>query len=806
MFKVKNHSTLFQNLIDDEKTFPIEVVNGLKKLDVFTQLLPSNHELNPNFKDKPDFSNRYKLLFEIGRGDLSVGRIMEGHLNALDLIKLFGTKNQINKYFKKAAAGNLFGIWNSERDFESLEMGNVQESYILQGAKIFCSGALNVDYPLITAKTPNGVQLIALDPDSKIDLIEDWSLWKPSGMRASVSCRIDFSGLHINEKQFIGNPDDYYSEPYFSWGATRFCAVQLGGAQSIVDIVIMELTKLERINDPYQNARLGKMAILMESAKLWIYKAARIDRGFTMESQKAKKINFANMMRTATIDICEEIMSLSEKCLGVQGLMVNHPLEKKLRDLRVYLKQARPDIVLMDVGTYLAKKYDMSPKKNHETSEDIFSSPLLAKEQLSKQFGTTLIVAPHPDDESLGCGGIIQYLLKQQTPVFVCFITSGEASHPYSLKYPSKVLSKLRERESIKACKILGINSDHITFFRCKDGGLSTMNSFQKKDLILNLGNLIYHKNISSVFLPWRRDGHPDHKATYEIGRIAVEELNKNIQIVEYPIWLWKNSEKQDWPISEEVEIFRLDISEMLLKKRKAIFAHKSQTTNLIDDAQGGFLLTADLLSPFLRSEEFFFIESRNESKSLNKEYFDSIYSNNSDPWNFRNSEYENSKYEKINSFLKDKFFSQGLELGCSIGVHTGFLSIHCKHLLAVDINENAIKTAIELNPNLSNVEFKVEDILINFPEGPFEFISMCEMGYYFTKEKLQFLYQEIYKNLSPNGYFLMVHWLSFVREYPLTGRKVRNLFENSTQFENFSLDSFYENESYELALWKKIK
>lgn len=443
-------------------------------------------------------------------------------------------------------------------------------------------------------------------------------------------------------------------------------------------------------------------------------------------------------------------------------------------------------------------------KGNYITADRIFTSPQLAIAQLKKQLGITLILAPHPDDEALGCGGLIQHLLKQNAVVLICFMTSGGASHPNSLKYPPEVMTKIREKEAIKACKILGVDSNNIIFLRGPDSSLMDLEDDKKICIASKLADLLKQFNISSLFLPWRRDAHPDHKATYELGKKSVEMTNQDIQIVEYPIWLWKNSQEKDWPIIGEVKIFRLEISEMLPNKRKAIFAHKSQTTSFIDDDSDGFLLTTDLLSPFLKPYEYFFFDSNKKAESLEKKYFDTLYSENTDPWNFRNSDYENLKYEKINTFLKNKNFLNGLELGCSIGIHTTFLAEHCENLLSVDISEKAIQTAKELNSHLENVRFKTLDILHHFPEGPFEFISMCEIGYYFDEEKLKLLYKKIKENLTANGYLLMVHWSPFVREYPLTGKQVRELFESSVQNKHFTMVSFYENEFYELILWKK--
>lgn len=443
--------------------------------------------------------------------------------------------------------------------------------------------------------------------------------------------------------------------------------------------------------------------------------------------------------------------------------------------------------------------------KNHTTSQDLFNAPYMAIEQLGKQLGATMILAPHPDDESLGCGGLIQYLTEQDVPLFVCFVTSGGASHRNSISYPSQILTEIREQEAINACKILGVDSNNIIFLRQNDAMLSDLQEDEKAEIVSRLSNYLKEFDIDSFILPWRRDPHPDHMASYELGKHAVKMVEKDIQILEYPIWLWKNSQPEDWPLFEEVEIFRIDVRSGLSKKKNAIFAHQSQTSDLIKDDPQGFILTEDLLAPFLSPDEFFFFPVQQEIPSLEVGYFEVLYANNPDPWNFKDSEYENLKYKKINSFLENRNYDNGLELGCSIGVHTTFIAEHCKNLLAVDINESAIANAKELNPELSNVDFQVMDILTEFPVGPFEFISMCEMGYYFNRQDLLKTFQNIANNLGVKGNFLMVHWTSFVREYPLTGKLVHEIFQEFNQEKaQFSLISQYTHERYELLLWEK--
>ena len=422
------------------------------------------------------------------------------------------------------------------------------------------------------------------------------------------------------------------------------------------------------------------------------------------------------------------------------------------------------------------------------------------------QLGNSLILAPHPDDEALGCGGMISHLRSQNIPVTIIFITSGGASHPKSLQYPPQVLAKLREEEALQSCEILGVSSEDVKFFRNPDGRMTNLQKSDIEVIIDELSLILTDRDISSIFMPWRRDVHEDHIVTNTIGFEAAQKSNRPLQIVEYPIWLWKNSKDKDWPIEDEVSSFRLNVETVLAQKRDAIFAHKSQTTKLIDDDPDGFILTEDLLSPFLNPDEIYFFSKDKKMNSLDQKFFDTLYSDNVDPWNFKHSEYELSKYRKTDEILGGRHFRNGLEIGCSIGIQTRFFAKHCDHLKAIDTSKDAINEAKKNNGDLQNVEFLVQDIVEKFPKGPFDFITMCEIGYYFDQATLVEVFEKISDNISERGQFLMVHWTSFVREYPLNGSQVNLIFKKFNSIDNrFTPISSYIHERYELHLWKKI-
>ena len=81
-----------------------------------------------------------------------------------------------------------------------------------------------------------------------------------------------------------------------------------------------------------------------------------------------------------------------------------------------------------------------------------------------------VVVAPHPDDETLGCGGAISLLIAKGYQVKVLIVSDGTGSHPNSQKYPALALQAIRSQETIAALAILGVKPEAITFLRLKDG------------------------------------------------------------------------------------------------------------------------------------------------------------------------------------------------------------------------------------------------------------------------------------------------------------------------------------------------
>ena len=162
---------------------------------------------------------------------------------------------------------------------------------------------------------------------------------------------------------------------------------------------------------------------------------------------------------------------------------------------------------------------------------------------------------------------------------------------------------------------------------------------------------------------------------------------------------------------------------------------------------------------------------------TLPPDYFNDVYNNSSDPWEFETSPYEKAKYEATIAALPKKTYNRGLEIGCSIGVLTAMLAPKCKWLLCTDISDAPLQKAKERLQNSPHVQFQKAAIPGDYPAGQFDLVMMSEVGYYLSMEDLQKAKEKIINSLETNGDLILVHWLPFVPDYPLTGDEVHNLF-----------------------------
>lgn len=240
------------------------------------------------------------------------------------------------------------------------------------------------------------------------------------------------------------------------------------------------------------------------------------------------------------------------------------------------------------------------------------SSPLRAPGDVLPTLGRTVFVAPHPDDETLGAGGLLAGLNRRSGPgsCHVLLVSDGAASHPHSRRFPAPTLRALRESETLAAISALGLADPAaaVTFLGLPDGAVpGTPAAPGFTHAVERVRSTLQRLAAETLLVPWRRDPHPDHRATAVLVRQALAGLRSAPRIIEYPVWLWERPEPDDLPRADEVSAWRLDIRDLRPAKQAAIAAHRSQTSDLIDDDPTGFRLSPVTLAHFEQPWELFF-------------------------------------------------------------------------------------------------------------------------------------------------------------------------------------------------------
>ncbi len=216
--------------------------------------------------------------------------------------------------------------------------------------------------------------------------------------------------------------------------------------------------------------------------------------------------------------------------------------------------------------------------------------------------GTSLILAPHPDDESLGCGGLIAHACARGRPPLVVAVTDGAGSHPASRAYPPPVLKAVRAAELRAAAAALGLAGERVHFLGLPDSRVP-QSGLVFDQAVGAVAALVRSYDVTTIFATWPQDPHCDHTATAALAVAVAREAG--VRLMFYPVWGWLIAPEQRLPVAA-VRGVRLPIGERLVQKRRAIAAHASQYTDLITDDPGGFRLPAALLSVFDRDFEVF--------------------------------------------------------------------------------------------------------------------------------------------------------------------------------------------------------
>jgi SAM-dependent methyltransferase len=192
------------------------------------------------------------------------------------------------------------------------------------------------------------------------------------------------------------------------------------------------------------------------------------------------------------------------------------------------------------------------------------------------------------------------------------------------------------------------------------------------------------------------------------------------------------------------------------------------------------------------------------KSRSLTTDFFEALYRENPDPWQFATSEYEAQKYATTLEALPRDRYKSGFEIGGSIGIMTEQLAQRCDRLLSIDVSTIAQSQAIQRCHHLNNIDFQLMSVPDEFPDDSFDLLVLSEVGYYWCWDDLHKAQNLILDRLQPQGHLLLVHWIVDARVLPLTGDEVHDSFLKLVP-DRFNHIHSLTTDKYRLDLLEKI-
>lgn len=374
-----------------------------------------------------------------------------------------------------------------------------------------------------------------------------------------------------------------------------------------------------------------------------------------------------------------------------------------------------------------------------------------------------VVAGAHPDDETLGAGGLIRRVGLGGGRVQVVTATAGEGSHPSSPTHPRDVLADVRRAELRAAIGELAPDAD-VRCLDVPDGDVAA----HVDDVVAALVETIGTDGDDVVLCaPWRGDGHPDHEA---VGRAAaVAAARTDAVLWEYPVWWWHWGSPGALPVpASRLPLEAADRA----AKQAAVAAHASQVGALSEAPGDQVMLGPDLLAHFERADEVFL----SDATPPEDDALDRVHRDEPDPWRV-DSAYERRKRALTLASLPREHYGDALEVGCSIGALAADLSARCDRLLAIDASAAAVELAQRRTSGIADLAVSLARVPSQWPSGSRDLVCISEIGYFLSPHELDEVVALALGSLTDDGHLLLCHWRHQPVGWPLAGPAVHDAF-----------------------------
>lgn len=297
---------------------------------------------------RPPAADELGLVRRVARADGSVGRIFDGHLNAVERIAVQGPASLRDRELDAVAAGALrAGVWGGDPvpdEGEPARVVAIGDRQLLRGVKTFCSGAGGLHRALVLARHDDGGAPLSvwidLTDSERVEVDESW--YRSHGLRASVSHRVVFHDAPVLAR--LGPPGSISALPWFHRDALRTAASWAGMVDAAAEAALAELAA-RPTRGPLEGLAAGRIISCQQTVSMWIDAAGRAMDGLGPDLEAT-----ALHARVAISDASRVLLDEAARACGSRPFARGGALDRARRDLEVFLLQHRLDPMLARAG------------------------------------------------------------------------------------------------------------------------------------------------------------------------------------------------------------------------------------------------------------------------------------------------------------------------------------------------------------------------------------------------------------------------------------------------------------------------
>lgn len=360
-----------------------------------------------------------------------------------------------------------------------------------------------------------------------------------------------------------------------------------------------------------------------------------------------------------------------------------------------------------------------------------------------------VVFSAHPDDETIGLGGLLALAADRGLPVRVIVATGDD---------------ERRADELRAALALLGVDA-RPRFLGLPDGALKHDAERLRDEVDRTLGGTADRR---WVLAPWPGDRHGDHRTLgREVGEAAAAGGDT---VFFYPVWLWQWGAPDDMPWDRVVDL-PLDAARRA-RKSAALDAFGSQH---VAPGNPDGVLTAEFLARARGGREVLI------HPDALADHFETLHRQSDDPWSVRTRWYERRKRAVTVASLPRERYDRILELGASVGELTSDLAGRGDRVLAVDGSAAAVATATSRLAERQNVTVARMRVPGTWPPGTFDLIVVSELAYYLADDEWRAVIDRCTEALAPGGDVLLCHWLGSADDFAQSGERAHETFRDAS-------------------------